>query len=85
MGNTVYEPGDVVPSDGIYNVIHHKHRLLHGATLTKGMFFPQCRKCHLNVRFVLIRAIKGGIIPFRSGEILHECTEPRHSVRAAKA
>jgi hypothetical protein len=39
----------------------------------------------LKVRFVLVRAISGGIIPFRSGEILHECTGPRHSVRAAKA
>ena len=89
MGNVTYKPGDIVPADGIYNVVHHKHRLLHGATLTKGMLFPECQTCQLKVRFVLVRAIKGGVIPFRSGAILSESQGEfrvhKRRARAAKA
>ena len=85
MADQRFKPGEFVPADGIYNVIHHEHRLLHGATLTKGMRFPSCRRCHLKVRFILVRAIRDGVLPFRSGEILEEYISEEPEIRAAGA
>jgi hypothetical protein len=72
MGKSVYRPGDIVPCQGVYRITHHLHRLMHEATLTAGMKFPVCRQCGNKVRFSLVRAVRTGVIPFRSTEILEE-------------
>ena len=75
MADTVYKPGDTVPSNGIYRINHHLHRLMHEATLTEGMKFPLCRTCGNKVRFTLVRVVRGQVLPFRSTEILEEYPE----------
>ena len=75
MASSVFKPGDKVPSNGIYRIEHHLHRLMHEATLTEGIKFPLCRKCGNKVRFSLVRAIRGHALPFRSTEILEEYPE----------
>lgn len=69
---TSYSPGDWVPADGIYEVHHDQHRLIHEATLTEGIRFPICRKCGTQARFTLKREVVGGVIPFRSNLFLQE-------------
>jgi len=50
---------------------------MHQAILSAGMLFPQCRVCHHQVRFALIRRLKRPNIPFRPTEILVDYSEPR--------
>ncbi len=75
MAVSVYKPGEIVPESGLYRIDHDQHRLMHEATLTAGMLFPRCRRCNDEVRFTLVRAVKGYILPFRANEILEEYPE----------
>lgn len=71
-----FKPGDLVPTSGIYRVEHDSHRLMHEATLLAQSYFPLCRECGTEVRFELIRAVTGRILPFRSATILKEFKRP---------
>jgi len=47
-----YEPGDIVPESGIYDVVHDKgHKQPHQVTAIKDKRFPPCRGCQHGVRF----------------------------------
>lgn len=70
MAIFVYKPGDLVPNAGVYRIEHHRHRLMHEATLDKDTLFPQCRTCGNSVRFTLVHAIVGEVLPFRPTAIL---------------
>ena len=70
MASIVYKPGDLVPGAGVYRIEHHRHRLMHEATLDKDMLFPQCRTCGNAVRFTLVHAVVGEVLPFRPTAIL---------------
>jgi hypothetical protein len=80
---SVYKPGDIVPRSGLYRIDHKQHRLMHEATLTEGTLFPRCRRCNDAVRFALVRAVKGYILPFRAGEILEEYPDTEDSAAVA--
>lgn len=71
-----YKPGELVPTSGIYRVEHDSHRLMHEAALLAQSHFPLCRQCGTEVRFQLLRAVKGRILPFRSATILEEFKRP---------
>jgi hypothetical protein len=79
VSDAVYKSGDIVPRSGLYRIDHDQHRLMHEATLTAGMLFPRCRTCKDGVRFTLIRAVKGYILPFRANEILEDYPEMEDS------
>lgn len=51
-----FTPGQVVPSNGVYRVLHAKHRAPHEVTLLEGQKFPPCRRCGEDVRFELVVA-----------------------------
>jgi hypothetical protein len=51
---TIYKPGEVVPTAGIYKVSHAQHRLPHKATFKARERFPACHKCDKLVRFELL-------------------------------
>ena len=56
-----FKPGDLVPTSGIYDVIHDKldgddHALPHQVTAIADKVFPPCRGCHESVRFRLHQA-----------------------------
>jgi len=80
MGSASYKPGDVVPLSGIYKIYHDSHRLMHEATLLKGIQFPRCRQCGEQVKFTLMRSIQDDrfIPPFQPTAIL-EPYEPEES------
>lgn len=71
-----YQPGEVVPENGVYRVIHESHRLMHEASLAKGDRFPICKQCKESVRFELRRAVKNS--PQISGyhSILEDYPDP---------
>ncbi len=57
----VFEPGEKVPTSGIYDVIHDKldgedHAHPHQLTVMSGTVFPPCRGCKGSVRFRLHQA-----------------------------
>ncbi len=47
-------PGHTVPRNGVYRVLHAKHRAAHEVTLLEGQKFPECRRCGDDVRFELV-------------------------------
>jgi hypothetical protein len=49
--------GAMVPSTGIYKVIHEAHRLPHEVMLLGGERFPRCAKCGDSVAFELVRRV----------------------------
>ena len=51
---TLYRPGQVVPTEGIYKVSHAGHRLPHKARFKAREKFPSCSKCTALVRFELL-------------------------------
>ena len=53
-----YTSGQVVPRDGIYRVIHQRHRDSHESVLTRGMRFPACKTCGEQVRFEPLTAVE---------------------------
>jgi hypothetical protein len=57
-----FQPGELVPESGIYQVDHESHRLMHQATLERGSLFPQCRQCKMTVRFRLLRRVEGYMV-----------------------
>jgi hypothetical protein len=67
-----YKPGEIVPENGIYRVMHDSHRLMHAATLLKGDRFPLCRECKDGVRFEMRRNIQN---PTRSSFGNHSILE----------
>jgi hypothetical protein len=57
----ILEPGDRVPSSGLYKVVHAgKHALPHYVTALYGDTFPPCLECADGVRFEL--AVVAGYI-----------------------
>jgi hypothetical protein len=48
-------PGAVCTQGGIYQVIHHAHRVMHKVLVRKGDRFPRCNGCGEAVRFRLIK------------------------------
>ena len=78
-----HKPGEVVPRTGIYKVYHDQHRLMHEAALLENTFFPCCRKCRGAVRYVLARRVQAKfVLPFRSTELLEECSKLRVAEKA---
>lgn len=55
MADEVFQPADLVPESGVYQVQHYRHRLYHEATICRGGKFPLCSECGNNVRFRLVR------------------------------
>jgi hypothetical protein len=55
MVDEVFQPADLVPESGVYQVQHYRHRLYHEASLCRGDRFPACSDCGNNVRFRLVR------------------------------
>jgi hypothetical protein len=53
-GTTLFKPGEVVPSGGIYRVLHKDHRDTHEVSLNADETFPACRECGSHVRFQLL-------------------------------
>ncbi len=52
-----YKPGEVVPTSGIYEVVHDKrHTQDHEITAVRGEKFPPCNGCGQHPRFKLRRA-----------------------------
>jgi hypothetical protein len=48
-----FKPGEAVPRDGVYRVLHKNHREAHLNELRMGDTFPPCRQCGEEVRFEL--------------------------------
>ena len=48
-------PGELCTQGGIYQVIHHAHRMPHKVLVRKGDLFPRCNGCGAAVRFRLIK------------------------------
>ena len=55
MADEVFQPADLVPESGVYQVQHYRHRLYHEVTILRGGKFPMCTECGTNVRFRLVR------------------------------
>lgn len=53
-----FKPGEMVPSSGVYRVLHKDHRDEHDATLREGEQFPSCTVCDEDVRFRLVQSAK---------------------------
>ena len=72
-----FEPGDIVPSSGVYRVEHDSHRLMHEATLLADTRFPRCKQCRNKVRFRLVRPIADRLVlPLGGHALLEEFTDP---------
>jgi CheY-like chemotaxis protein len=73
-----YKSGQVVPRDGIYRIIHHRHRQPHESVLTRGLRFPACNTCRDKVRFQPLRAVEptNGISRISRGALLVVDPEP---------
>ena len=55
--DTIYTPGDTVPTSGIYEVFHElENRKSHEVTALKGELFIACRICQRQVKFKLVKA-----------------------------
>ena len=50
-----FPPGELCAQDGIYQIIHHAHRVTHQVLVRKGDRFPRCNGCGEAVRFRLIK------------------------------
>jgi hypothetical protein len=71
---TQFRPNQRVPLSGVYRVNHHKHRLVHEATLLANEKFPCCRQCGKAVKFMLVRVVDDkNIHHFSSGLTLEQC------------
>lgn len=53
-GTILFKPGEVVPTGGIYLVVHKGHRDMHEVSLSADEKFPACRECGNRVRFELL-------------------------------
>jgi hypothetical protein len=52
-----YQPGQLVPTSGIYTAVHQSHRAPHEVVAIKGEEFPACRGCRDDVRFYIARLV----------------------------
>jgi hypothetical protein len=52
----LHQPGERVPTTGIYKVLHQGHREAHDVVLRTSDRFPSCQQCGSNVRFELVHA-----------------------------
>lgn len=52
--------GIIVPTTGIYRVVHPEHRLPPNVILAGGNLFPRCSKCDAPVRFELLLEAREG-------------------------
>ena len=50
-----YSPGERVLYSGIYQARHASHRAEHEVTVVQGGFFPWCRVCGSELRFIPVR------------------------------
>jgi hypothetical protein len=57
-GGLEFAPQQVVIQSGVYQVLHHRHRFPHEATLLEGEIFPACQYCEDKVRFRLVLTAK---------------------------
>jgi hypothetical protein len=52
-----FHPGEEIPVTGIYRIFHGKdHQAGRERLLPKGLSFPRCHICGVDVRFSLVRA-----------------------------
>jgi len=51
-------PGELCTQGGVYQIIHHAHRVPHKALVRKGDRFPRCNGCGAAVRFRLIKHVE---------------------------
>lgn len=56
MPDGSFQPGEKVPTTGVYTATHSQHRLPHEVFAVEGDVFPACRKCGDDLRFDLIQA-----------------------------
>ena len=56
MAERRFQPGEAVPSSGVYRIIHGNHREDHDGILLHGQTFPACVVCGEKVRFQLVQA-----------------------------
>jgi hypothetical protein len=68
MSAGFYLSGQKVPSSGIYQVRHKKHRLPHQVTLLRDQQFPPCARCGNAVQFKVIRLVDA--LDERRGKII---------------
>jgi hypothetical protein len=47
------QPGQIVPTSGVYTAVHHVHRSSHDVIAIQGEEFPPCRLCKHGVRFYI--------------------------------
>jgi len=52
-----FRTGEKIPKNGIYRVIHRKHRLPHEVTLLRDEEFPKCAQCQDSVTFELVYGV----------------------------
>jgi hypothetical protein len=51
----IFQPGDVCPNGGTYEVTHRAHRAPHMVVVRKGELFPRCNGCGDSVRFRFLK------------------------------
>ena len=79
MAGSDYQPGDEVPTSGIYDVLHDKnHVQRHQVTCIKGYKFPPCRGCGDKVVFRLAKAA----LHIKEDETLNPNGDPNEGVDA---
>lgn len=54
----LHQPGEQVPTTGIYRVLHQAHRKAHDVMLRKLDTFPPCQHCKAEVRFELVHSVE---------------------------
>ena len=52
-----YQPGQIVPTSGIYTAVHLAHRSPHEVVAIRGEEFPSCRACRDEVRFQITHLV----------------------------
>ena len=53
----IFKPGEEIKRSGIYKVVHdNQHTESHEVTCVYGGYFPPCKHCGADVRFILVRA-----------------------------
>ena len=77
-----YQPGQVVPTSGIYTAVHESHRPQHEVVAIRGEEFPACRLCKEEVRFYVATSVPHMTHDFDlTGP---DTGVPKHRAKAAK-
>ncbi len=58
MATVTFSSGEVIPSSGVYRVVHAPHTLPEQVALVKGQKFPPCSECKVSVRFTQVRCME---------------------------